>query len=390
MADASDFDPYSFGSTAEAHEAYQRLRETCPVGRSEHHGGFSVVTRYEDVRAVAAEHELFSSATGVRLPQPDEMRVPPLEMDPPEHTRWRRVFRDLFDAPARRRIEARVGVIADQLIDTFVDQGSCDLVADYAEPLPVLTIAELVGLDAERALLMRDLVMDMFAKNGDEAAFQAAGVAVTTFFLDEVNDRRARPRDDYLTKLGRDDFGGARLTDQEIVSACISVLGGGHHSTVSSLSSLLFHVLSRDDVRARLTEERALVPAAIEETLRLDTALHSFRRRAQTPAAVGDTQLEAGEDVLISFAAANRDPEVFADPHSFDLDRRPNSHVAFGYGIHACVGAPVARIELRVALNRLLDRLPTIRLSVTQPHRVFVGGNLDIITELPAVFPPGG
>lgn len=387
--DARDFDPHRFSEPAEAYQAYDRLRASCPVGHSDQHGGFFVLTRYDDVRAAAANHEVFSSATGHLMPEPGGRMLPPIDFDPPEHTHWRRVFRDLFDAPARRRVEAQVPVIADQLIDGFIEQGSCDLVADYAEPLPLLTIAHLVGLDAERAPAMHDLVIDMFAKIGDPAAFRAAGGAVAEFFLAEVNERRARPRDDYLTTLGRDEFGGAKLTDDELVAVCISLLGAGHHSTASALASLLHHVLGDDDVRSRVVADRGLTQRAVEETLRLDTPLHNFRRRTRAPATIGGVDIGADADVLLVFAAANRDPAVFTEPHTFDLNRRHNTHMAFGYGIHACVGTAIARMELRLALDRLLDRVPDVRPAEPAVRRGFVGGKLDMITELPVRFTPG-
>lgn len=378
-----DFDPHRFDDADQAHAAYARLRRECPVAHSDRHGGFHVLTGHADVRAAAGDHATFSSASGHLLPEPGARMLPPIDFDPPEHTRWRRMFRALLDADARRRLESHLPAIADGLIDRFAPRGSCDLVADYAEPLALLAIARLAGLDDERAPVMHELVLHQFAQIGDPEAFRAASRQVAGFFLAELDERRAAPRDDALTALTREP-----LTDDELVGVCVSILGAGHHSTTSALSSLLHRVGADAELRARLVADPPFAAPVIEETLRLHTPLHSFRRRTTRPARIAGTEIGAGEDVLLVFAAANRDPAVFGEPDAFDPDRRPNPHLAFGCGIHVCVGAQIARLELRIALGRLLARTPDVHLPDPRPSRVLSGGKLDLITALPATFSP--
>lgn len=385
--DSTGFDPHRYTMGESIHRTYTGLREECPVAHSDRHGGFYILTRFTDVRRAAADHEALSSATGHMLPEPGWPLLPPIDFDPPQHTWWRHVFRELLSTQARRRLEAQVRATADRLIDGFAEDGACDLFSAYAEPIPVWTIAQLTGLDEEKTPALRRLALNLYAAVGDPGAFGDAYKAFVDFLMAEVADRRADPRDDYLTRLGTETFDGVRLTDDDLIGVFISIFVAGHHSTASALASLLCQVACDRGLRARLIADRGLVPKAAEEAIRLHTPLHSFRRVATRDITIGGTEIPAGADVLLVFAAANRDPRAFERAEEFSIDRRQNAHLAFGFGIHTCVGAPIARMELRVALNRLLDRLPDFHADVRPKHSL-VGGKLEVIQSLPVHFTP--
>jgi cytochrome P450 len=283
-------------------------------------------------------------------------------------------------------MEAAVRADVTRHIDGFIGRGSCDLIAELAEPVPAEAICHLVGIDDALVPRVRAAALAMFAAQGDPAAFgmrQADFAAVT---LPEVHDRRAHPRDDYLSQLATMQVEGRDLEDEDYVVLLAAFLGAGHHSTTSAMGSLIYEVFSRPEIRDELQRNPAKIPVAAEEALRLRPPFFGFFRRATSDAAIGETQIAAGGDVYMGWAAANRDPTMFPEPAVFRLDRSPNRHLSFGTGIHMCPGAPLARLELKVVLQELLRRLPDLRIEGGTPTYQFGGGDYAFIESLPAVF----
>jgi cytochrome P450 len=382
------FDHHRFARAHEVYAAYRLMRAHGPVTYSSSHGGFYVLTGFDTVRAAARNHEVFSSATGHMLPEPGWPMVPPEDFDPPEHTRWRRIFQNVVSPEVRRRLEGRITRRVDAAIDTFAPLGRCDLYQELAEPIPALVVADLMGLDEHKAPEMQKRAVAMFDATNRPEDFTPAFDRFVEFLMVEVADRRQHPREDWVSLLSTGTFEGIRLTDDELVGSFVALFLAAHHSTASAMASLLCRVAAHPDLRDRLLADRSLVPRAVEETVRLDTPLHGFRRRTREATTVAGTDIPEDADVLLVYAAANRDPAKFAEPDTFDLERTPNPHLGFGFGIHTCVGAPVARMELRIALNRVLDRIPDLRIAGPAPEPAFVGGKLATITELHVEFTP--
>lgn len=375
-----------FTSGGALHRAYAEQRKRCPVAYNDSYGGHFMLTRYDDVKRAASDWESFSSADGILLPQDPRPMIPPIEFDPPQHTYWRSVFRDLLSRQTRRLLEAGVVEHSDRLIDAFAPKGAADLIAEFAEPIPVLAIAALIGLDSDLAPRMRQLALAVSHSHGTPG-YQGAMDEFASFALEQVDLRRRRPGGDFLTTVATREFEGSRLTDDQVVGVLIALMVAGHHSTVSGLSSVLLRILAEPGLKEEIRENPSRLVRAIEETIRLDTPLHQFRRRTTREVQVGTVTIPEGANVLLNYAAANRDPVVYDRPDEFDLDRDAEPHLGFGFGIHTCAGAPLARAELRIAAQRLLDRLPDIELAGDPPEHEF-HGHLLMLGRLDAVFSP--
>lgn len=373
----------------EAFALYDDARRSCPVARSEQLGGFHLLTRYEDVKRATSEWQTFSNEPYVTRPIVEErMRIVPLEFDPPQHDWWRRLFKQTLDARAASRVEDAVRADVNATIDAFAARGECDLIADFAVPVPLHTLCLFLGIDVEKGPEFRRLVSEMQASQEDPESSVAAVTKVVEWGTAEVVARRENPRDDVLSELGQLEVDGRRLEVMEIGILMVSLLVAGHDTTVSALSTLLRSVLSDDELRRRLVDDPSLIPAAVDENLRLHPPFVGLFRRVTGPVELSGVTLAEGDSVQVCWAAANRDGEVFQDPDSFRLDRGrgANQPLTFGYGIHACPGQLLARTEMRIALAELLRRLPDIQLVDPDAARAaFVGLNTEI-ASMPATF----
>lgn len=363
-----------------------QMRAQCPIVHTEAQGGMYVVTGYDAARAIASRPKTFSSAKGVMIPYEDREKIPPLEFDPPEHTRWRKFMNAGLSAKAVAAIEPAVKQRVESLIDAFAHRGSCDLVAEFAVQVPTMTIAELVGItaDARSEMVQRAHAWMGSAGTPDQPAEDARFAG---FVMGQVQARRDHPTGDYLTTAVTEPVDGRMLSDGEIVGLMIALLVGGHHSTTSTLASMLMHVGSDEQLRARLISDPQDIEAAIEETVRLDTPLQAFARQATETTTVEGVEIPAGADVFVCYGAANRDPSVFDQPDEFDLERTPNPHLGFGVGIHKCVGIHLARMQVRVAVAAILRRIPDYQL-VDVPVAHVVGGMQLLLPNLAVTFTP--
>lgn len=395
QGDAPGEDPLaSFSSLsttpAEALAAIEGARARCPVAHSQQHGGFHVPLRYEDVKSAAFDWRTFRSSPSVLRPVPNRPKGPPIEFDPPEHDGWRKLFRDGVTPATAVRIESLVRADARRLIAAFETEGSCDLIADYAERLPLLALCHVLGLDPEKAPRVRAMTKAMNQASGDPDRVGVAFGALADFGAAEVEERRSAPRDDLLTSLSSAEMNGRPLTTVEIGQFMVSFLAAGHSSTIIGISALLCDVLSDTATRDTIVADPDLIEAAVEESLRLHPPFFGFFRQADTDTTqLSGAEIKAGESVYLCWAAANRDPDAFADPDEYNLERGGPRILSFGFGIHSCVGAAVARMELRVALDELLSRLPDIRLADASGITYAFGGAETVsVPSAVAVFSP--
>ncbi|MGL4441037.1 MAG: cytochrome P450 [Bosea sp. (in: a-proteobacteria)] len=293
-----------------------------------------------------------------------------LELEPPDHARLRGLVNRAFVSRQVERLRPRIAELAHRLIDGFVARGEVDLLEAFATPIPVIVIAELLGVPPERAPdLLRwshaMVAMYQFRRSRqieDEAA--AATKSFVAFLRDYIRDKRRRPADDLISTLIAATEAGERMSEDELISTCILVLNAGHEATVHAIGNGVKALLEHGvDIGT------APIEGLIEEVLRFDAPLHMFTRYALEDCEAFGVTFKQGEVVGLLLGAANRDPARFAKPHNFDAGRTPNAHVSFGAGIHFCVGAALARLELAVALPILFQRLPGLRLASKPVYR---------------------
>lgn len=283
-----------------------------------------------------------------------------MENEPPDHTRLRRPVASAFARGHVERLRPRVRALADELLDQ-VDRGGFDVVREYAEPLPVLVIAELLGVPASYAPLLRDwsqAIVRMYEPSPGSAVVDAAVAAAADFaglVRELIDERRRRPRDDLISDLAV-----TELTEDEQVAAVVLLLNAGHEASVNVFGNGLTAMLRRGLVPG---DGAAGVALTVEEMLRFDSALQLFERTATEPVRVGGIVVEQGQKIAALLGAANRDPAVFDRPDDFDVARDPNPHLAFGVGVHFCLGAPLARMELVESVAALFGRFPDLALA---------------------------
>lgn len=344
---------------------YDRLRTTCPVARVEDFDGFWVLSRYADVSDAARNHAVFSSADGITIPR---LPIPPqicLEQDEPEHSRYRKPMQQWLTPGRMAKLEERVREIVDGLLDGFVDNGEADLAAELAEPVPPLVMALLMGLPDGDWHSFRDQMSRIvgYAAAEDPAASAAAAGEFVGYLAMTLADRRAHPRDDMVSDIATLQVDGEPLCDADAISMAFLILGAGHETTVGAIGGLLYYLARNPELQRRLVADPALVPSAAEEAVRLVAPLPGMGRTLLAETVVGDTTLPAGARVMLMYGSANRDPAEFDDPEEFMLGRDVNRHLGFGQGIHRCVGAPLARLELKVVLEQVLRRMPGFTLA---------------------------
>jgi len=328
------------------------------------------VTSHELAQQVLTDHERFSSA-GYATTIGQVLGRSILVMDPPEHLRHRALVARAFRARALDQwSDAIIGATISELIDAFALEGHADLVPQLTFPFPVRVIARILGLpeaDWPRFLqLSTELIAVM--RNWDRAV--AAGQELRGYFAEIIADRRRHSRDDLVSQLVEAEVDGHRLGDEEIYPFLLLLLPAGAETTYRSSSNLLFGLLCQPDVLDAVRADRDLVPQAIEEALRWETPLLTIARLATEEVELGGVCVPAGSFVAVALGAANRDPKRYAEPDTFDIFREPTPHISFGDGAHKCLGMHLARLEMRVLLTAVLDRLPGLRLdpAADDPH----------------------
>ncbi|WP_326777746.1 cytochrome P450 family protein [Streptomyces sp. NBC_01445] len=356
------------------YEVYGRLRDTSPVHRIAGPNGDPawIVTRYADVRAALADHRLSldkkhaleGSYRGFSLPPALDANL--LNMDPPDHTRIRRLVGRAFTAHRVEQLHAPIRETADRLLDSFGSHGRTDLIAAYAGPLPIIVICELLGIPDDRRPDFRAWTDALVAPDpGRPQAAKEAVVAMLGFFAELLAHKREQPGADLLSDLiGVRDTDGDRLSEDELTSLAFLILFAGYENTVQLIGNAVLALLRHPEQLAALRKDSSQLPSAVEEFARYEgPALLAIRRFPTEDMAIGGVPVPAGETVLLSLSAANRDPARFPDPDRLDLGRDAGGHLALGHGIHYCLGAPLARAETEIALAALLDRFKEIELA---------------------------
>ena len=287
-----------------------------------------------------------------------------LEMDEPEHKLHRALVSQAFRQKALARWEDElVGSVCDELIDRFAGDGRVDLVRNYTFPFPVQVIARILGLPREDYPKFQRWSIELISVGWDWDRGMAASRGLRDYFKSIVDQRRQDPQDDLISDLCCAEIDDHTLTDEEIFAFLRLLLPAGAETTYRSSSNLLFCLLSNPDQLDAVTKDRSLLPQAIEEGIRYEPPLLFIMRQASSDVDVGGVTVPKGSNISVGLGAANRDPSKYADPDRFDIFRDPKQHIAFGFGPHMCLGMHLARMETRVALNHLFDRLPNLRLD---------------------------
>lgn len=390
---------------ADPYPIYRQLRANDPVHWSDTLGGW-LLTRYDDVLDTLRDPARFSSqgrmlAALNHLPPGERAQVRPLEehfsvglisADPPDHRRLRTLVTAAFTPRVVEQMRPRVQALVDEALDAARERGDMDLIRDLAYPLPAIVIAEMLGApagDRDRFKVWSDGIL----------AFQGTG-RVTPEILDRaqrdllemraflgelLTHRRRVPGEDLLGRLVAAEAAGDKLSEAELLTLCVNLLTAGHETTTNLIGNGLLTLLRHPDQMRRLAEDPGLMPTAVEEMLRFESPLQRNPRRVVEDVEVGGKVLRRGDFVLQILGSANRDPARFAEPERFDIARQPNRHMAFGFGIHFCVGAPLARLEAPIAIGTVLRRLPRLELAADrvawQEH-----GLLRALTALPVTF----
>ncbi|NJO22213.1 MAG: cytochrome P450 [Sphingomonadales bacterium] len=343
---------------------WDEMRKRCPIAHTERFMGVYFPSRYEDVRAVAYDTEHFSSRrVVVRETPPPRIPAPPITSDPPEHRPARMVLLPPFTPDAMKKLEPRARALANELIDKFIARGTADAAVEYAQEIPVRLIAHMLGLPESDGDLYRKWIK-MILEDGItdiSVVVQAAG-EMQQYFMQHVQARLKKPGDDLISYLNGVEFKGEKLTPENVIGSLRLLLIAGIDTTWSGIGSCIWHLAKTPEDRRRLVREPALMPTAIEEFLRAFAPV-TMAREVVKETAINGCTFKPGEMVLLSFPAACRDPEMFPDADKVIIDRKENRHAAFGLGIHRCVGSNLARMEMTVAVEELLKRIPEFSLD---------------------------
>jgi cholest-4-en-3-one 26-monooxygenase len=371
---------------ANFHELTSWMRTNAPLYWDDSVGIWGAAT-HADVSMMSRDWHTFCSSKGSR----PESSVPSMiNQDPPDHTRRRRMVSHGFTLRRVADHEPYLRQKVNELIDAVIDRGACDLVADIATPLPMYMIGELMGLpEADHEMLLH--WSDLFATGGNDirAEVEEAVRGYWEYTLGKIAERRGGDGDDLVSLIVNAEDETGPMSDVDIIFETMLVLVGGDETTRHVISGGMEALLRHPDQLAEVRADPSLIPGAVEEMLRWTTPIRNMNRTATRDVEVNGQQIREGDRILLLYPSANRDPAVFADPNRFDIHRTPNNHVAFGaYGRHHCLGAPLARLELKVLFEELLRRLDDLQLTSPDPLPERRGNFVLGLTTLPITFTP--
>lgn len=386
--DLADGNFYANGTAAR--DAYRWMRANQPVFRDRN--GLAAAATYQAVLDAERSPELFSNTGGIRPDQPGMPYM--IDMDDPDHVLRRKLVNSGF---TRKRVMDKVPSIenlCDTLIDAVCERGECDFVRDIAAPLPMAVIGDMLGvLPEEREMLLTwsdDLVCGLSSTVDEQTIMKLMETfaAYTEFTKDVITKRRVEPTDDLFSILVNAEVDGERMSDDEIVFETLLILIGGDETTRHTLSGGTEQLLRHQDQWQRLVAEPDLLPGAIEEMLRWTSPVKNMCRTLTADTEFHGTSLKSGEKIMLMFESANFDESVFGDPENFRIDRNPNSHLAFGFGSHFCLGNQLARLELKLMLSKVLKRLPDLRLADPGALPLRPANFVSGLESMPVVFTP--
>jgi cytochrome P450 len=363
---ASDFDHTDPAWNADPYPIWDELRKRCPIARSERfEDGAYFPSRYADVRAIAYDTEHFSSRRVIVREKKFNpvMPSPPITSDPPEHRAARMPLLPAFNPQAIERLTPGTRALCNRLIDGFVASGGCDAATDYAQHIPTRVIANLLGVDEEDGERYRRWIK-MALEEGihDNARVMQSLKEMSAYFAEELAKRGSACGEDLISFMRDQRIDGQPLSPDKLIGTLRLLLIAGIDTTWSAIGASLWHLALHPGDAARLAAEPSLMDTAVEELLRAYAPV-TMAREVVKEVTISGCTMKPGAMVLLSFPAANRDPEVFPDADKVILERKENRHAAFGLGIHRCVGSNLARMELRVALEEWLKRIPRFRLA---------------------------
>lgn len=374
---------------------YDQMRSVSPV-LAVPGGQIWMIFDYEGVKCALHDHDAFSSRAAPPGGGPLDWMI---FTDPPRHTKLRSIVAKAFTPRSIAGLEARIRELSRQLIDRVIERGEMDLCADFAAPLPILVIAEMLGIpiaDRDRFTRWRDTILNLAETLGGgeagaraEREFRAAKEEIRAYLADLLPARRRAPEDDLLTRLVEAEVDGERLSEGEILDFFLLLLLAGSETTTNLISNAILCFLEHPGELARLRASPDLWPSAIEEVLRYRSPIQSVFRAPRRDVEMHGQMIPAGKLVMAVVGSANRDPKQFEAPDRFNVARAPNPHLAFGYGVHFCIGAALARLEAKIALPDLVSRLRGLRLASDAPweprQAILVHGP----NRLPIRFEPG-
>jgi cytochrome P450 len=383
------FDPELFSAPESARDpqSFYRVVRAAGAAVPAPYGGIEVVRRAE-VEDVLHRPEVFSSAMeAVDLGQ--TVPLIPLQVDPPEHVKYRKLLDPIFAPKRMSVIEPDVARMVNDLVDGFIGEGACELTTALAEPLPSSVFLRLIGLPVSELpmfLRMKDGILRPQGADMDEAmaSQRAAAAEVEAFFAQELADRRVNPRDDLISMFASAEVGGDRLTDEEILGICFLFLIAGLDTVTDSLECMFANLAQHPDRRRQIAADPSIIPSAVEELLRWETPVTTVARIAACDTEVGGCPVRKGEHVGVSIGSANTDEEAMPDAYVVDLTRH-SKHLAFGGGVHRCLGSHLARLELRTTLREWHARIPDYELA--PGTELTYGFGLRQIESLPLVWP---
>jgi cytochrome P450 len=361
---ATDFDHLDPRWIADPFPIWDELRTRCPIAHTNRFQGVYFPSRYEDVRAIATDTEHFSSRrVVVRETPPPRIPAPPITSDPPKHQPAKHVLLPPFTPAAVKRYEPHARQVCRDLIERFASKGRCDAAVEYAQEIPARVIAHMLAVPEDDGDLFRKWIHEVLELGiTDESALMRAVAEMTAYFAAEMAKRRGTPGPDLIRYLMNARLGDQPMDDEHVIGTLRLLLVAGIDTTWSAIGSCLWHLATHPDDRRRLASEPGLMPTAVEEFLRAYAPVTMAREVVKEKRINGRT-LMPGQMVLLSFPAANRDPDMFPDADRVVIDRAQNRHAAFGLGIHRCVGSNLARMEITVALEEWLKRIPEFELE---------------------------
>ncbi len=382
-----NFDPYSPTLHEDPYPVYRRLRDEFPVFHNPELS-FWALSRYDDVKAGLLDPETYCSGQGItvglrELKQSGPLAAPLLiMMDGTRHTRMRAIVSRAFTPRRIASLESRIREIGRGLLDAFEGQAEVDLVRGFSAPLPTTVIAELLGVPVSDHEWFKQKSVEvaqfdpakMRAQAGEESlATLGPAIELGAYLSERLAERRTAPRDDLLSALLAAEIDGEKLTDVETIGFAFLLLVAGNETTTNLISNGAINLDRYPDQRRKLVEDPSLIASAVEECLRFDSPVQGLARTLTSDVTLHGTAIPKGDQVLLLFASANRDERRIPDPERFDVTRDPNTHLAFGFGAHYCLGANLARLEARVAFEELLARFPEYRMAESRVERLKSG-----------------
>jgi len=389
-----DFEVLDAGYIEDPFPVWDDLRKSCPIAHTERRGGAWMLTRYADVVEAAHDIGRFSSRqigviNGTQPEGYEEVEdlygLPPISADPPLHTWTRRLILPWFSHTRVAGYEPMTRDLCRRHIDGFIEAGHADAAADYAQQVPVRIVAHILGVPESLSDTFTGWVRDMLEFADDPERNLRGQEGFGSYLMAELERRKADPGDDLISELLATSHEGEPLADRLVLGIAALVMIAGIDTTWSSIGASLWHLATHPADAARLVAEPGLMPSAVEELLRAYSPV-TMARLVATDTELGGCPMREGDKLLMNFPAANRDPEVFEQADEVVLDRAVNRHVAFGTGIHRCAGSNLARMELTVALEEWLARIPTFRLA-EGAEVTWAGGQVRGPRVLPVVFP---